>query len=636
VKASEITQLSEQRWYRKTGDELGSCAWELGTALAEGDNDSLSRAHDMLGMYYGGSHAGRAALGKLVQTRTGDPELDDDLDYGLVQILCDTVHAEIAGRQKPVPKFQTSGADWQTKRRAKRMEKFCLAQMHQQQGTHLNIWESMESIFLDAAILGAGVLKVFPDTDRDRISIERNFFHELHVDPVDARYGNPQNLFHVYTMERDKLIEAFASDPKMSKAKRTELVYAIEMAEEESEMRERPDGNHDRIAKGIRVVEAWRLPLSKNTPGKHVFAIQDKLLFEEDWDRPEFPFVILRWNTDRIGWGSKGLAAEVESIHNEVNFNAQKLQERFRICGSKRTYYERGSVAEEDLQANDAEVFIPYSKGAKPPQETRPQPIAEAEVDWLRLVIDFGFRRSGVSEMRASARKEPGVDSGVAIRTLNDMQTARFALKAKAYENAFVQLARQIIYCAKEMSAAGFTMGVKKGDRLDWKNVDLPEGSYDITIAPTASLPNDPAGRMQMAQELFSNQLIGAETFKQLLGWPDLEKEMNHQAAQVRWVEKVIDSMLDADIEKDGLEAYEPPDGMLADKPGAMLQVVNAYFEAMYDDAPEANLALLRRWIQEIDSQIQQAEQAAAMAAAQMQSQAMAQGQAPGQDGIAA
>ena len=115
-----------------------------------------------------------------------------------------------------------------------------------------------------------------------------------------------------------------------------------------------------------------------------------------------------------------------------------------------------------------------------------------------------------------------------------------------------------------------------------------------------------------MAQELFANELISKETFKQLLGWPDLEREMNNETSQRRWVERQIDDILDG-------VSYEPPDEMIADKPGAMLQVVNAYFDALYEDAPEEALVALTTWIQEIDQQIQAAEMAAAEAQAEMQ-----------------
>lgn len=600
--AEDYREDSSDRWWAKDGDALGQAVWEIGTQLEQDDEPRREKCREFLCEYLGRNDVDLDGYGTLV-----DEDVDRyDLDLGMVQTLCDTVHAEIAGRQKPVPKFQTSGADWKTKRTAKKLERYCTAQLHYQQGKFLNVWELFEAAFHDSTIFGTGVAKVF--VEDEKIRTERHFVWELHVDKREARYGDPQNLFHVYTMERDKAIECFCAD--MEGDERAEMEAAI-MVAPDADRRYEP-GVSGRVARTVKIVEAWRLPHGKDKPGKHVFCVEGKTLFEEEWDRPEFPFVFIRWNPDKVGFWSKGLAEEAFSIHKEINENARKMQERFILCGSNRTYYESGSIRDEDLQSNEAEVFIPYKKGTKPPVTVVAKPIAESEWMYLKDQFDFAFRRTGVSEMRAGARKEPGVTSGVGLRTINDIQTARFSLKAKAYENAFVAHSRQCMYCAKEMGEKVANRGLPKRDQVEWDEVSMPGDMFSITIAPTASLPNDPAGRMQMAQELYSNQLIGKETFKQLLGWPDLEKEMNNETSQRRWVEQQIDEMLDG-------ESYEPPEELIADKPGAMMQVVNAYFDALYEKAPEESLAALRAWIMAIDRDIQAAEAAAAEAQAEMQ-----------------
>jgi hypothetical protein len=301
-----------------------------------------------------------------------------------------------------------------------------------------------------------------------------------------------------------------------------------------------------------------------------------------------------------MGWYGKGLVEEGEAIHHELNTNAVRMQERFRICGAKRTYIEHGSVDMEDMESNDSEVLIEYKKGSQPPIETTPRPIAEAELTWMQDTYEKYFQITGVSQMRATARKEPGVTAGVAIRTLNDMQTARFALKARSYEQAFVQLAEQIIICAREAAQAGEAVKVRFDREIDWKDVEVPENTFDISIAPASSLPNDPAGRLQMAQELYSSGIVGVETFKQLLGWPDLEKEMNNQTSQNRYVEMLLDEMLDAEEGGD----YEAPDPLIIDKPRALMQAAQTYFDALYDRAPEYNLQLIRDWISQLNELI--------------------------------
>lgn len=610
-----------KRWWKLEGDELAKHVFDLGCQLERSQEVNVQRAKASIELYSGRVFTGDCLL------PTGGTLLSDevdlyDLDYNLSRAGVNTVHAEIAGRQKPTAKFQTSGADWRTKRRAKRLEKYCSAQLYQRQGPYLNAWQLMESIFRDACITGFGACKVF--SDDDRVYMERTHAWELFVDANEAKHGDPQNLFHVYDMDVDKAIEQFVDDPDSEEGK----LMALEI-ESAGETKDSAHAGHPRVIQTVKIVEAWHLPCG-GRGGRHVFSTADKLLYDEEWDRNTFPFVFIRWEEEVVGWRGIGLVEQGESMHREITYNAKKLQERFRLCGHRRIYYHRGSIDEKDLESNETEVFIPVETNAQFPQEKPPQPVSEAETMWLENNINFWFQMTGVSQMRASSRKEPGVTAGVAIRTLNDMQTARFALPAKAYENAYVQLVEQIIYCSKEMPAA--KVKTQHGEEIEWSEVELPEDQINITIAPTSSLPNDPAGRMQMIQELYSAGVIGMETFKQLLGWPDLEKEMNNQTAQSRYLEKIFDSILDGEVAPN-------PEPLIPDKNMALMQAVQVYLEAMYDDAPEEVLQEMRAWIDGLDELIKDATIAAAEAQAEVQAAMQAkmgamgppQGAQPGQ-----
>jgi hypothetical protein len=589
-----------KRWWQCEGDELGREVENVGMALKKDQDWRIHHARHMLDVYEGREHG------------LWSESQEEELNYNLSRAACDTVHAEISGRQKPVPKFQTSDADWKTKRRAKKLEKFVVGVFNQPQCQYLNIWQLMEDAWLDASILGMSPVKVF--ADGEKITCERHFAHEIFVDPIEAKYGSPKSLFHIYTMDKDAAIAQFADE--LDGEEKAAVVAAIESSSPQhdelfSEIYSR--GSGELASNQIQVVEAWRLRHSKDKPGIHAFSINGTLVYSEEWDRDSFPFVFLFWERTRVGFGGIGLVEQGLPIHTEVNENAAKLQERFRLCGNKRTYYYEGSLDLEKMQTNEAENLIPVKPGHQFPQEPAPKPIADAEMIWLNDAFQKYFEITGVSQMRASARKEPGVTAGVAIRTLNDMQTARFSLKAKGYESGYIQLTNQIIICAREMNDAGIKLVAKNdNEKIDWENVSLPEDTFDITIAPTSSLPNDPAGRMQMTQELYSAGVISIETYKQLLGWPDLEKEMNSQTSQTRWIERCIDRMLD---EGD----YEEPSGFILDKARALLQVGQAYFEALYNDAPHENLRLLERYMVSLDRLIMATEAEIARKTVEMQ-----------------
>jgi len=60
---------------------------------------------------------------------------------------------------------------------------------------------------------------------------------------------------------------------------------------------------------------------------------------------------------------------------------------------------------------------------------------------------------TGVSEMLSNGDKPAGLTAAVAIRATEDIQSKRFSVIYRAYEEAFVGLARHTVACVRELAA---------------------------------------------------------------------------------------------------------------------------------------------------------------------------------------
>jgi len=599
-----------RRWWAiEDAEDMGSEVFRIGSALERDQAGRRARWLSCITAYEG------RTLDSLYADSYSRSEPREDLTYNLHRRGVHTAVAQIAGRQKPKAQFQTSGADWSTQRRARKLDKICESQLTQRQGRYQNGWELMATVLRDAAIGGDGVVKVY--AAGNRVVYERKRAHELYVDPLEAQSGDPQNLFDVYKMEVDKAIEEFCNEPNDEEGNRLRKL-ALESAPDVPVEGQTFAQQAPRVTKSVRIVEAWRLPPNEGEPGKHVFAMQGKLLYAEDWERPSFPFVFLRWAPEQDGFWSQGLVEEGASIAEEVNKGARRLSTRVRLCAQKRTYYIEGSCDEEALQANDDEVLVPVVPGFTMPQESVVAPFTPAEQQWLESNYQKYFDLTGVSQQAATSRKEPGVNAAVAMRTLNDLNTVNLSMQARMYEQAFVDLANLTVTCMREVATSkrGFTVkwrGKFFLDEIKWSDARLEDDMYEISVAPASSLPNDPAGRLEMVQELFSAGVITPITFKNLLGWPDLESELNSESAEYEYTAELLDRFVFELEEGNKLpfEGYESPEGFIVDKQRAMIQATSKYFEAKRRRAPQWNVDLVKRWIGELDILIQRAQRAA-------------------------
>ncbi len=538
----------------------------------------------------------------------------EDIYVPMSRSLCDTVQADIAGRQRPKPVFLTTGADWKTRRRAKKLDRFVTACLHLPQDSYTNAWELTADIFLDAAICGVGVLKVYVDGD-GQVCIERVEPGRLKVDPREAASGKPLNYFDTYLADEDKLIATYADDPDLdlSDEEREKLRYAISSAATADDSITSDNYGTTRVARSVRVRHAYRMPISAKKPGKEAICIPGAVLYEREWNRKTPPFVIFRWSRERFGFWGTGLVEETKSIVAEYNRVFERMQARMVLSSGSRTFVKQDSVRKEDMELNEDEVLVSYT-GDQPPITIKGEPVSPQDITYAQMVRQIGFESPGVSMMSSTSRKEQDITAAVAIRTMIDVATKRFAVKARfGYEYPFVDLGKAIVAaCAEWNEDTGDDIVVPMPERSSAREIKWSEAELDISkavvdVQPMSASVDDIPARLQTIQELFSAGLIPAGSFIANLQRPDLELLLSQELSEQEYVEGVIERYLDAENMQDA--QYEPPDGWGMAKLETLAFVGKRYFAARRDGAPEFNLELIRRYMLQLTETINRAQQ---------------------------
>lgn len=526
------------------------------------------------------------------------------LRWATERSLANTAQAKIAGRQRPKSQFVTSDADWETKRKAQKLDRCVEATTLRPQGAYADFWEVSQRVFLDSCIFPAAcAMKFTADIENERVDIARTLPWEIFVDPLEAQNGNPLSLFHVYPYDRDSLASQFPE--------REEEIFSA--AEYEDSLTRNVAGT-SRIADQIRVREAWRLPISKTMKGRHVIAIDGPgggtVLLDEPWERKEFPFIFLRWSWEVLGFGAMSLVEEVMPICDEVNRAVARSQDVVRRTSQAICVYEIGSLRDDDLITNEDGINLGHNPGTPAPQYISPPPLNAQVLEWIQMQDQKAYEISGISQMSASSRKEQGVTAGVAIRTLADMETERFAIVFKKYETACaVEAARQIIACNDEIGAANDNFKLSwRGDaalrEYRWNDVKLPESSYDVY--PVSGLKNTPTDRLQLAQELNASGKLSDDALLRVIEYLDAKQEVDKAGKQRQLVERYIDEWLDAtpEAQRDGSFRFKAPIPWMPSLEDALVQVAEAYLDAQLDGIPAFNEQFFLTFMQQLDAEM--------------------------------
>lgn len=601
-------------------DDAGREVASIVRWLKQNDSARLTRARDDLSLYEGCRIPGLEAAAYLRSDVYGTDDYKK-LTWNIPRSLCHTVQAKIGGKSRPKVQFVTSAASWKQKRRAYHLDRFAEAQFHQRQGQHGNVWELGALLLLHSEVIGDGFAYVYADDIEQQVAVAPIFPWQIFVDPNDAAQGRPQCLFLVRPFDRDLLAEQYKDDPAAAAAIKTAKACGIGGSETSSDTYYK---SGVRSAEQIEVVDAWCLPTGRDekgkpTGGQHLRYIDGKTLERVPWKRSEFPLVRLKWAPMLQGWFSQSLVSEVRTVSDEINGLVQRLSDCVRRTQKATWFYEDGSVKAEHLASNEDGINIPYATGFAKPECVSPPPFDSATIQWLQMNIEQCFQLPGVSQMGATARKEPGVTAAIAMRTLDDQQTERLGTQQNGYELFFVDLCRHMIACTRELAEKNPDFKVTwPGEsflkEIRWRDVDLPEDQYIMRPHPVSNIKNTPTDRLQLAQDMYGAGVFSKPTLEESIKYlnaPDHLAEGGEK--QGKLIDRYIESWLDATPESlaDGSFKFRSPFPYL-NMPAAMLQVAEAYVEAQLDEAPDFNLDFFLRWLQQCDEIV--AERAAQQA----------------------
>lgn len=518
-------------------------------------------------------------MSKLDQS-TGLPM--DRPTFNVIQSAADTLVSKIS-QSRPAPIFLTDNGDYKERNLAKKLNNFIQGELYRTKA-----YEKTSILLRDALVEGTGCIKIY-ETQDHKVGLDRVLLTELLIDPNEAMYGEPRQLYQLKLIDRAVLKDTF---PKFKSV--------IDIAEKAY-----PDNSADSsktVSDLVMVVEGWRLPSSPDaTDGRHTIACSAGKIFDEKWEKDTFPFIFLHYSPRLLGFWAQGLAEQLMGTQMEINSLLFTISRAIKLVGVPRVFQEMGSKVVKAHNNNDVGVIIEY-RGTKPSYEVAPCVPQELYAQLQRL-ISYAYQQCGVSSLDAGAQKPSGLNSGEAIRTYDDISTDRFAALARRYDNVFIDLTYAITDLAQEIAERQGEYTTVYPNKNGIKEIDLPKASllknpYIVQVFNQSSLPRDPAGRLEKVTEMIQAGLINLQQGRRLLDFPDIEQEEKLANAAEERIFQILDEIIE-----DG--KYTPPDPFLFSSASSPTQLVTQYIN-LYGQAKleEEKMQMLRDWfIQCLDIQ---------------------------------
>lgn len=473
----------------------------------------------------GGARTGR-------DYRVGKAGVSANVTKSVISAVCARI-----SKNKPRPMFLTDGGNWRQQRRARKLTTYVSGVFH-----HAGTYQAMQHAFKDACVGHFGAVRFYAEDAQ--IKSERVMPEELFIDEREARYGSPRSLHQRRIVDRDVLLSMFPDwENEIVEAKSASL-QSLATSRITAELSSGTDA--------VEVVESWRLPTSADSgDGVHSICIESVTLLREPYKHDRFPFVVLYWEPPDEGFFGTGLAFELRGIQYEIARLLKTIQTAQIRMATGRIFVPRGAKIDAAQFTNEPGLLIQYD-GARPPSVAVSAAVSPELYQHLAQLKRDAYEIPGISQLSAKSEKPAGLNSGVALRTMQDVESERFVLQGQRYERAFLEAAEIVVMLSRDLyedhDVVVRAPGRKFVESIKWSDVSLEADQYVLQVFPTSQLPQTPEGKMQFVSEMESKGYLTREQALMLFDYPDLERFTSTLIAPAEAVEALLDKMLDKGV----------------------------------------------------------------------------------------
>jgi len=277
---------------------------------------------------------------------------------------------------------------------------------------------------------------------------------------------------------------------------------------------------------------------------RHIYkAYKAKVIFTEHfvieldkWDcKP--PYEKFVWSELTRGYFTDGIVDELKDFQKRIQFMLDRISDNTERVSNTRVYVSAESgISEEMITGESGGTVIRYNGTIVPVVDT-PAILSQQHFMHLEDLYQKAHRQIGMSDFISTGRLPPGFDqtSGVALRTMNDMESERYINIKTRYEEMFVNLAKLVCQ-----------MSTNSDLPENLKEINLKEELKNIQVYPTNILPETPSGMLATAFDMANSGLISTDEILSMIDSPDVKKLVSSKTAR----REAVDILIDRSLEK--------------------------------------------------------------------------------------
>lgn len=473
-----------------------------------------------------------------------EDDTTSSIQENVIRSCIDTLVSKIAS-QKVRPFINTVNGTFRDMQVAKQAQDFFDSLYDEQ-----NVNRIISDCFRDACIFDKGIIFI----DRNNKKVERVMPWQVYIDPREASYNHLTKALYKKDQFPVSLLPLKTD---------TELEY-------------------------VTLYEYWDLNKAK----KYYYIPEIDYFDYEKWDCNALPFIFINYSSPVKSASCQSIVDLLYGIQMEIDSLMIKIKDASQLSSPLKFFVPEGSTIKVHKLSNRTGEIITYT--ATPNMTGSPVTVATEpfmDPQWMQTVEtlkNHAYEQVGISQLSATSQKPQGLNSGVALSTMEDIESDRFEWQLNTVVRSYVDLARlmiQVFPADDDILPPNKFRGTIK-----WSDIVEMRDEMNIQFSAAESLSKDPSTKLQQLQALYAAGLIPQSRIAQLMELPDLQLGYSISNNSINAVLAVIDDCLENDN-------FEIPDYIPNNGPNGMLctEIMNTALslKAANNPANEADIQKL-------------------------------------------
>ncbi len=235
------------------------------------------------------------------------------------------------------------------------------------------------------------------------------------------------------------------------------------------------------------------------------------------------PIAFVYYTQPIAGNRATSLCDDLLPIQLTMDMLSQRIKDAAELTPANTIFVPSAAGFSGSMVSNRIGNVYTYSQGPQGglPVVSTPRPIDPMFLQLLQYWEGVGFNTAGISQLSAQAKKPSGLNSGVALQTLEDVESERHNVILQCYIRLWMDVAKIMLEVMPE--SADILPKTKGRAKVSWKDIKRERELFSIQFSATSSLSKDPKTKMEQIEKLIQMGLVDKDYITSLLEMPDLE-----------------------------------------------------------------------------------------------------------------